>query len=1046
MKLPERAVKYPTITWVFLALLLLSGLLSFFQLGRLEDPEFTVKSATVITAYPGASAVEVEKEVTDRLELAIQRLPEIDFLESLSRPGLSIIKVNLSESVRSERLPQIWDNLRKYVRDATPKLPPGVSEPMVGDDFGDVFGFLFAVIGDGFTPAELERYADDIRNELSLVRGVASVKLWGVQERCIYVQTSPAQMAGLGLTTSDVRQTLQQQNMVVPAGAMDVQGQRIRFVPTGEFRSPEDIGDLLIAGQPSTARGATGLLRVRDVATVRRGYVDPPTEILRWNGHPAIAVAVSNISGYNVVQLGLDLEHRLNEMKADLPIGIEIERISWQSDLIRGAINSFTRNLIMAVLIVVVVIWIAMGWRMAVVVGTSGLLFSIIGSFTAMHLWEIDLQRVSLGALVVAMGMMVDNAIVVADGMLVRIRRGMDRVQAAIQAASQPAWPLFGATVIAVLAFFPIYAARSNVGEYCQSLFQVVAISLMLSWALSITVAPLMCIGLLGRTDASAGDQGEPRSMRWIRAGLMLAIRRRAAAVAGLVLLLAVTVVAFGWVDRSFFGEAERTQFMLDYWMREGTGIQQTDRDVRELEQRLLAIEGIRDVSSFIGRGPPRFYLPVAPEMPYASYAQLIVNTRSVREARRVAEKLREQAPNWMPDGRIIVRPFMSGPNKPWPFEARITGPADADIPTLRRLASRIRSIVDESPDTLASHVNWREPSRTFVIEYDQARGRWTGISRSDVGSATLRGHDGVRVGVYREDEHLLPIIFRHDDAYRRELADDVGLLQVRSRLGTESTPIMQVARDLRLDWEDPIIWRRDRHRTISVLAVPSTMASSLMDSVQASIQAIDLPPGYELDFGGEYEDSAKSQASLIPGIIPAFALIFITVVLLFNGLRQPLIIGLVVPLALVGVTLGLLITGLPLSFMALLGTMSLVGMMIKNAIVLLDEAALELEKCRDHLRAIVNATVSRARPVALAAGTTVLGVIPLLQDSFWSAMAVTIMFGLALGSILMLVFVPIAYTLLYQVPLPATVSPRMRSAIDNAADNDSADREETGK
>lgn len=1025
MSLAQVAVEKRTVTGFTTFLLLAGGLLAYTQLGQLEDPEFTVKSAVVTTSYPGATAEEVELEVTDRLEMAIQEMPQLDSVESMSRAGLSLISVEIVPKISSSELPQIWDELRKKIGDAEADLPPGAGEPIVGDDFGDVYGFLMAVTGDGYSYAELEDYVDAMKKELSLVDGVARVDLWGNQTRCIYIDVSQTRLAQLGITMESLGNTLAQQNVVVDSGGVEFPTERLRIEQTGAFRSPEDIGDLVIRGAGPVAGDGDELLRIRDIATVRRGYMEPPRWQMRFNGMPAIGVAVSNVSGENIVELGGRIDKRLEEIMANVPVGIEAHRVSWQSDLVTESISSFMISLAQAVLIVLVVLWLAMGFSTAMIVGLCGLVFVILVSLLVMAVWGIDLQRMSLGALVIAMGMMVDNAIVVADGILVRMHKGMDRVRAAIEAATQPSWPLLGATLIAVLAFYPIYASEESAGEYCMSLFQVVAIALTVSWVLSVTITPLMSIWLLPAPKQTAGDEAmyDGRLYRLFRMWLALAIRFRWVVLGAMVVLLILARLGFGYVDQTFFPDSARLQLMIDYWAPEGTRIQTVSTDIRQIEDRLIDDPKVQSVSTFLGQGPPRFYLPVEPEKPYQSYGQLIVNLHTLKGLDELVPEIHAWMGENVPQARCLVRRYGLGPSETWKVEARISGPAVADAEQLRALGQAGVDILMHSPHTEAARTNWRQRVKRVVADYDPQRARWSRVSRANIARATKRAYDGYPVGQFREDDKLLPILLRHVDEERRDFTANMDLLHVHPTLSSDTVPLAQVTEGIDVEWEDPIIWRYDRRRTITVQGLPpdGVAASALRNSVLAEFDALEksLPPGYEMEWGGEFESSRDAQQSLIPGMVPAAVLVAFIVVALFNAFRPPLIIFCVIPFAAIGVTLGLLLTGQSFGFVALLGAMSLAGMMSKNAIVLLDQINIEQAAGKSPYEAVIDSAVSRLRPVVLAAGTTVLGVMPLLPDVFWVSMAVTIMFGLAFGTILTMVLLPVLYACFFRIPSP---------------------------
>ncbi len=1040
MSLARTAVDKRIVTGFTCVVLLCAGALSYFSLGQLEDPEFTIKNAVVTTTYPGASAEEVELEVTDRIEIAIQEIPELKKVESISRAGLSIVKIEIMAKIPSPELPQVWDTLRKKVGDAAATLPPGAGTPDVGDDFGDVYGFLFALTGDGFSYDELEDYADGLRKELSVVPGVSRVSMWGVQQRCIFIDAQETQLTQLGVSMQSLQGILQGQNAVVNSGGLDLPSDRLRIEQTGAFASPDDIENLLIPGrsiQPSRSQAsgfsslelgltsAEELVPLSSIAEVRRGYREPPIAIMRYNGQPAIGMAISNVSGANIVDLGNAIDRRLAELVAELPIGIEVHRISWQSDAVATSIRDFMVSLAQAVAIVVIVLWLAMGVRIATIVSMAGLMFVIVMSFLVMAIWGIDLQRMSLGALIIAMGMMVDNAIVVADGIVVKMQQGVDRTRAAIESATQPSWPLLGATVIAVMAFYPIYASEESAGEYCASLFQVVAISLLISWVLSVTVTPLMCIWLLPDPEQQSGDEYGGKFYRLFRWILETAIRFRYPVLVGMIALLAVSLFAFRYIDRTFFPDSARLQLMVEYWAPEGTRIQRVSRDVQAIEQHLIAQDDkVESVSAFIGQGPPRFYLPVESELPYSSYCQLIINVTDLESLNRLIPDLSQWMRDNVPQATTFVRRYGLGPSKTWKVEARISGPAIADPDKLRELGQRGVDLFNASPHTMIARTNWRQRTKKLLVDYQQNRARWARVSRDDISAATRRAYDGYPVGQYRENDKLYPILLRHVEPERRQLAGTMNGLQVLPKFSTDPVPLSQVASDVMVQWEDPIIWRFNRRRTVTIQANPpdGVPAANLRADVLPEIEklAADLPPGYELEWGGEYESSRDSQQSLIPGVVPAAVIVALIIVALFNAFRPPLIILCVIPFALIGVTVGLLVTGQPFGFLALLGAMSLAGMMTKNAIVLLDQIDIEQAGGMNAYDSVITSALSRLRPVVLAAATTVLGVAPLLQDVFWVAMAVTIMFGLAFGTILTMVLIPVLYASLYKLKKPA--------------------------
>ena len=1031
MNLTALAIEKKAVTYFALFLLLTAGSASFFALGQLEDPEFSVKTAVITTAYPGASPEEVELEVTDQIEVAIQEMPSVKDIYSISRAGLSIVRIDIKEEYWADRLPQVWDEMRGKIRDIETSLPPGAARPDIGDDFGFVYGFLLALTGDGFSYSELEDFAEALRKELGVVEGVSRAELWGVQRRVIYVDVSEQQLAAIGLSGDSIAQTLQIQNQVLDAGGVDVGNRRLRVAPTGEFSSPEEIGEMFVRPtafdalqqQQRPTDASSELLQIRDVATVVSGYRDPPFQIMRFNGKPAIGLALANISGGNVVHTGRNLERRIDELLPNIPVGLEIHKVSWQADEVTLAINSFMVSLLQAIAIVLAVLTLAMGWRMGVIIGT-GLVLTILATFLVMAILGIDLQRMSLGALIIALGMMVDNSIVVADGMYTRMAQGMDRKQAAIEAAKTPSMPLLGATVVAVMAFYPIFASTANAGEYCRTLFIVVAIALLASWLIGMTMTPVQCIDLLpDPKEGSAGDDPyDTPFFRGYKAVLEWSLRQRVLFMGAMVGLLVVSVIGFQLVTQMFFPFASRPQMMVDFWFPEGTRIQDVSEQMKIAEARIAEEDVVVSTTSFVGQGPPRFYLPVDSEFPTQSYGQIIINVSDYS----ALEELQDTMENWSRDQPFdsMARPrlYGVGPSDSWPLEVRFSGPAEADLTYLRDLGRRGMELLAGAPLAKNIRTDMREQVKKVVPEFSQERGRWASVDRRDLANATKRSFDGLQVGLYREGRDLYPILLRSTDDERD--ASGLSTLQIQPSMQTETVPLAQVVDAVETEWEDPIIIRFNRRRAVTVQAqaINGFTFPQLQETVVEEFDRMEgeLPAGYEMYWDGEYRSTVDAQASLVPGVVPAVVIILFIIVMLFNAFRPPIIIILTIPFALIGITWGLVGTGAAFGFVALLGAMSLAGMMIKNSIVLLDQVNIELADGKSPYDAVVAAGVSRVRPVALAAATTVLGVIPLVPDTFWVGMAVTIMAGLTFGTVLTMLVVPVLYVLLYRIKSPA--------------------------
>jgi multidrug efflux pump subunit AcrB len=1061
MNLTRFALEKNVLVHFVVVVLVVGGILSFATMGRLEDPDFTIKTAVIVTGYPGASPQEVELEVTDPLERAIQELPEVYHLYSFSRAGLSIIKVDIRETIKADEMPQVWDQMRAKINDVRPRLPPGVLEPDIGDDFSFVFGFVLAITGEGYSYAELEKYAKALRKELNGVRGVARSELWGEQPKVVYLDVSEAQMAALKISKQDILATLALQNMVVRSGDLNVGGLRLRIETAGEFETPEDIGelpvrrslaDMVISGIESaeffsrdlsetmptgTARsGSAGdvrgseLVRIKDIATVRQGFLEPAFQKMRFQGQDALAIQLANVAGGNVLETGKAIDKRLDELLPQLPAGIEVERFVWQSDLVDEAIGGFVINLAEAVLIVFLVLALAMGLRMGLVIGWA-LILTILGTFMVMKSLDIALQRVSLGALVVALGMMVDNAIVVADNYVVRLKRGMSPKEAAIDSAATPGTALLGATIVAAMAFYPVFVAPHSSGEYAATLFTVVAVSLLWSWLIALTVTPLNCIAFL-KPPKDEGENSDPYDtpfFRRYRGLLETAIRKRVLTIVSLLGLLVLAGYGFTGVPQQFFPDSTRSQFMIDFWAPQGTPLEKVSEDIRAIEEKLAADPRVRNVGAFIGRGGPRFYLPVDPEFPYSSFAQLIVNTPSFDEVNLLVEDYEPWLRDNYPDILTRVRKYAVGTGETWPFELRISGPAEADLDTLRRLGDEVKDILRESPYAKHIRTDMRQRTQKIVVEYDQDRARWAAVSRADVAQALARVTDGTPVGLYREGDSLLPVIVRDAETDRRRAVGQLDLVQVQPSLAINSAPLGQVIDGIALEWEDPIITRFDRRRQIAVQASPVGVTSpTLHADVVDKINAIELPPAYEFFWDGDYFMTRGAQLALIPGMIPAFLIMTLIIVALFNSVKPSLVIACTVPFALIGITAILLPTQTPFGFMSLLGAMSLIGLMIKNSIVLLDEIDANKANGLVPYDAVIAAGMSRVRPIALGAATTILGVAPLIQDAFWVSMALVMMLGLLFGTLLTVILVPTLYSAFYKIASPPKNRDHIRS------------------
>ena len=1011
MNIAEASIRRKTITLVFAVLMVVLGIWSYIHLPRLEDPEFTIKDALIITPYPGASAQEVEKEVSDVIERAVQQLEQLDRVLSRSERGRSTITVTIRDQYDRHTLPQVWDELRRKVSDAQRQLPPGAGPSLVLDDFGDVFGIFYALTGPDFSDAELYETAKLLRRELLLVPDVKKIEIFGHQQEIIYIELARDRIARLGIRPEAIFAALREQNLVVQSGAVDVGPLTLTINPTGEWTGVHDFENLLI-------RGGDGgeLVRLSDIANVRRDYIDPPTTSLRYDGERAVGIGISTVGGGNVVTMGAAVERRIRELGSQIPLGMQLHKISFQADTVTEAINEFILNLGMSIVIVFVVLLLAMGIRSGLIIGAI-LFITMCGTMIVMAQTGLILERISLGALVIALVMLVDNAIVITEGMLVAMQRGHDKMRAAKDVVSQTAIPLLGSTAIAVLAFGAIGLSDDKTGEYCRSLFVVLLISLGLSWITAITITPLFGYFFLKSAPSDDNSKAKDPYAGPIYQGykkiLLACMRARGLTIGVLIAMLALSVFGFRFVRNSFFPESTRAQFMVDVWLSGGTRLDQTDRVTQEMRKVIAEIPGITHITTSVGQGTLRFLLTYSPERFDPSYAQFLIDVKEQALINDILPRVQKELSEKYPDAQIIARRFLLGPGEGGRIQVRFSG---EDYNTLRSLAAQTMEILRADGGAKGIRIDSREPVATLRPQFSEAQARVTGITRTDLGRTLEAAFSGQRIGVYREGDELLPIMTRGPEAERAD-PDLIQDVQIFSPVANRFLPLRQIISGFTTEWEDPIHMRRNRLPTITVHADQTAgLASTLLNRVREQIEAIPLPDGYRMEWGGEYEDSSKAKAALA-GTLPAFLLMMVLIVIcLFNSLRITLIIWLTVPLSIIGIVIGLLIFNQPFGFMALLGALSLSGMLIKNGIVLIDEINSQLASGKAAWTAVVDASVSRVRPVSMAVLTTVFGLIPLLFDVFFGAMAVTIVVGLLFASALTLFVVPVLYATFFKV------------------------------
>lgn len=1045
MNLGEFSITKKTITLVCTGVAILAGWVSYNNLSRLEDPEFTIKTAIVACPYPGASAREVEQEVTDELEQAAQRLGQLKNVRSRSTRGMSLVKVDIKDQFGKSELPQVWDEMRRKMAEAETKLPPGAGPVMINDDFGDVYGIFLAITGEEYSRQELQDFAEFLKVELLLCDGVKRVEFFGQQKEVVLVEMAREQMTQLGVRPDDIFRALQEKNLIKNAGSALSGPDWVRISPQGGFTSLEQFGNLLIRGSTEVEN----LVYLKDVASIRRAEQEPPGTLLRRGGQAAIGIGVSTVQGGNVVKTGEAVIQRLNELKSEIPLGVEFHAINLQSRDVTTAIDNFINNLIAAVIIVVVVLLIFMGLRSGMIIGFV-LFLTICASFVLMDIWDVTLERISLGALIIALGMLVDNAIVITEGMLIRIQKGMNATRAAGEVVGQTAIPLLGATVIAIMAFGPIGLSNDNTGEYCRSLFMVLMISLSLSWVTAVTTTPVLCSlflkgpdshkapkpwqltlkkklnGLMARlpfqrpTPDSPPPQSDTDSaalhpiMKKYQDALKFCLKRRTPTLLAVIGIWALALFGFRFVGDAFFPPSTRAQFMVDFWLPAGTDIRNTNAAVSRAESYLLDLDGVTDVTSIIGAGALRFILNYSGEQKDDSYAQFLVDVDSYKIIDDLIPTLRQEMSEQFPDALIHPKKFMLGPGEGGKIQIRFYGP---DYHQVRILADQAMAILRGDPQAITVRIEAREKVKVLRPILSEQQAELTGITQSSLSKALLTAYEGRPIGVFREGDRLLPIIARAPDSERGDLAN-LDAVPIWSPVAQKTIPVAQVISGIETGFEDFVIERRDRRPIITVHAdAADDNASALLHRIMDQIEAIPMPDEeYFFEWGGEYEKSSDAQGG-IAASLPAFFLIMVLItIFLFNALRQPLIIWCTVPLAIIGISFGLLFTGLPFDFMALLGALSLSGMLIKNAIVLIDEIDTQIRAGKERFLAVIDSATSRVRPVSMAALTTVLGMLPLLMDPFFASMSVAIMVGLTFATVLTLIVVPVLYAVFFRI------------------------------
>ncbi|AHL74792.1 multidrug transporter AcrB [Stutzerimonas stutzeri] len=1002
---------------IYLMLLLaVVGALSYSKLGQSEDPPFTFKAMVIQTQWPGATAEEVSRQVTERIEKKLMETGEYERIVSFSRPGESNVTFMARDSLRSEQIPDIWYQIRKKIGDIRHTFPAGVQGPFFNDEFGTTFGNIYALTGKGFDYAVLKDYADRIQLQLQRVKSVGKVELIGLQDEKIWIELSNVKLATLGLPLEAVRQALEAQNTVMSAGFVETPSDRVQLRVTGSFETVKEIRDF-----PIRVAGST--FRIGDVADVYRGFNDPPAPRMRFMGEPAIGLAVSMKPGGDILMLGEALQSEFARLQQELPAGLELRKVSDQPAAVKTSVGEFVRVLIEALAIVLLVSFFSLGVRTGLVVALS-IPLVLAMTFAAMQYLDIGLHKISLGALVLALGLLVDDAIIAVEMMAIKMEQGFDRLKAASYAWTSTAFPMLTGTLITAAGFLPIATAQSSTGEYTRSIFQVVTIALVASWIAAVVFVPLLGAKLLPdlakryAEKHGGGEEGhDPYSTpvyQRVRRVIRFCIQRRKTVIVLTLLLFVGAIGLFRVVPQQFFPASGRLELMVDLKLTEGASLKATEAAVHRLEEMLKDRAGIDNYVAYVGNGSPRFYLPLDQQLPATSFAQIVVLAKSIedREALRswLIERLREDFPTLR--GRISR--LENGPPVGYPVQFRVTG---EHIDVVRKLARQVAAKVRENPYVANVHLDWQEPSKVVWLNVDQDRARALGVSTVELSNFLKRTFTGATAGQFREDNELIEILLR-GTARERETLSMLPSLAIPTASG-RSVPLSQVA-TLEYGFEEGVIWHRNRLPAVTVRAdiYGDQQPASLVQQIQPTLSEIRdaLPSGYLLEVGGTVEDSSRGQASVNAGI-PLFVIVVISLLMLqLKSFSRSAMVFLTAPLGLIGVTLFLLLFGKPFGFVAMLGTIALSGMIMRNSVILVDQIEQDIGAGQDRFNAIIDATVRRFRPIVLTALASVLAMIPLSRSVFFGPMAVAIMGGLIVATALTLLFLPALYAAWFRV------------------------------
>ena len=1032
MNISKWALNRGVLINAFVAVLIIGGLWAFTQMPKLEDPAVRVKQALVVATYPGASAHQVELELTDPIEKSIRQMPGIDHIESSSYADMTIITVELHPTVKDDELEQQWDLLRRKVENIKPSLPKGSQVMTVADDFGDVYGMFYALTGDGLSDRQLSDYAELIKREVLAIDGVTRVDIYGKRPECININLKEEKMANLGVLPTEVIQTLNGQNATSYAGYYDNGTRRIRVTVDDKFRSVEDIANMLIAGHDDDQ------LRIRDIADVSKGYEKVTRNAMLRDGERALGISIACSSSHDILKVGDKVEEKLGQLAERMPVGVEYNKVFFQPERVSDSLYTFLINLLESVVIVVVVLIFFMGFKSGVILGMS-LAVIVFGSFLVLNGFDGTLQRVSLAAFILAMGMLVDNAIVIVDGILVDLRSGKPRAEALTSIGRKTAMPLLGATLIAILAFMPIFLSPDTSGVYVRDLFIVIAVSLLLSWLLALTHVPLMANRLL-HPKVSEGEAYKGKAYDMLDKVMGICLRHRLMVVGAAVVLLVGSMSCYPFLQQSFFPDMEYDQLYIEYKLPEGYNSTQVENDLEQMRKMLMQCKDVTHVTTSIGGTPSRYNLVRSIATPSLAYGELIVDFTSPETLVEHLDSMQRTLNERFPDAYIKIKRY-NLMYKKYPIEICFNGP---DPQVLHQLTDSAMAIVRNSDKVCLPTSDWEPQVPVLTVDYNQQAARTSGLSRGDVALSLMSYTDGIPVGTFYDGIHPENIYVKcHTDKGEEvENLDRVNVFGMMPNVGnvfnrstvqklmsgrldkddvirqvTSTTPLSQVSKGIDIRWEEPVVVRYNgqRQQRLQCSPAPGVSTESARQSIAKAIESIAIPEGYSLSWEGEYKASTQSKQYLFKGFPLSVVMMLLILIMLFNDFRRPAIIFSCIPLVVVGVFPSVLLSGKDFGFVAIVGILGLIGMMIKNGIVLIDEISLQISQGKPLDRALIDSSKSRLLPVMMASLTTILGMIPLISDSLFGSLAVTIMGGLAAGTIIILIFIPVLYSLMYK-------------------------------